>query len=204
MRLRRTALRVAGRPMGSSGPIFTDAPQRFLWLILVLCHQNVKTGGSGWWRRAMPTGPGVFDYRNQGMSRPYQCEVVGANLLMTDLPAASRSAAGAPGRHHRQPDTQRLRPSPRCSSRWRRRSHSPDAGRAFARVAPLHRDAAAGHRPPSRRRLRDDGVQTGTYCPAIVQGHPPYRDHRQVVIGDIPVAARARWSLSFDAHPRRL
>lgn len=173
---------VDGRPVGSFG----------MGSFSFYATKNVTTGEGG----VVTTSDSTLArrlrlLRNQGMAQPYQYEMVGANLRMTDLQAAlgvcqlerldeitkartSNALTLSAGLFQRVP--------------WVVPPETP-AGRrhAWHLYTILLPDGV--DRTGVIDSMGRSGVQAATYYPALVWNHPPYRDLAQVVVDDTPTAA---------------
>jgi perosamine synthetase len=187
---------VGGRPVGSFG----------LGSFSFYATKNVTTGEGG----VVTTSDDEIArrlrvLRNQGMSAPYRYEMVGANLRMTDLQAAL--GVSQLQRLHDITST-RARNAAALTALLAEAApsvtlpSSPDGrGHAWHLYTVLLPEGV--NREVVAQRMADAGVQTGTYYPALVWDHPPYRDHSRVVVGETPQAAFASSRcLSLPIQPR--
>jgi dTDP-4-amino-4,6-dideoxygalactose transaminase len=186
---------VAGRPVGSYG----------LGSFSFYATKNVTTGEGGVVTTSDHAQARALRLlRNQGMAKPYEYEIVGANLRMTDLQAALAI-----------PQLGRLEQIGLARNR--------NAAHLSRRLADLVPALGLPNVPPDNRhawhlytvllppdadrtavmaRMREGGVHVNAYYPALVWDHPPYRVSRQVRRDDTPFAALvASRCLSLPVHP---
>ena len=186
---------IDGRPVGSFG----------LGSFSFYATKNVTTGEGG----AVTTSDPALArrlrlLRNQGTVEPYQYEVVGRNLRMTDVQAA----IGIPQLERLEEITKlretnasaltsavgELAPSVRLPPLPPGRRH---VWHQYTVLLPegADRDAVRAH-------MAAAGVQTAAHYAALVWDHPPYRDHPQVATDETPRAAEvARRCLCLPVHP---
>ncbi len=138
--------------------------------------------------------------RNQGMERPYENEIVGANMRMTDVAAAIGRV--------------QLRRLPEWTERRRRNAKLLDAELTGVRTPPVADDAThvyhqytvrvPGGRDRARRRLAAHGVGSAVYYPTPIHRLRPYLGAagRPAREWELPETDRAAAEvLSLPIHP---
>lgn len=173
---------VDGNPVGSFG----------MGSFSFYATKNVTTGEGGVVTTSDPTlARRLRLLRNQGMVQPYQYELVGTNLRMTDLQAALGVC-----QVERLDEITKVRTSNALALSAGLLQRAPSI--VLPAVPPGRRHAwhlytillpAGVDRAGVIDRMRRSGVQAATYYPALVWNHPPYRHLSQVVIDDTPTAA---------------
>jgi perosamine synthetase len=188
---------IEGRPAGSYG----------LGCFSLYATKNVTTAEGG----VITTGDAALAdrlrvLRNQGMRQRYQYEVPGHNYRMTDLHAA----LGIPQlgrlaelnelrRHNAELLTKGLvgLPGLRLPATLPGRAH------VWHQYTVLVTEEAKVGRDELAARLAERGIGTGVYYPKVVFDYDCYREHPDVIVGDVPIARRvATQALSLPVHPK--